>query len=229
MQIKLNNSEIFIHECNSKNIIINIPGYGGTAEGYENKYIKLGDYIVSKELGSFVRMNNSVPRSMYNTLNRNLYPSHIISKTHEVIEYCINNSIEICGEKDPNIYLIGTSAGGAVAAYMANRYKEIKKILLCAPSGNIEMKQIMETYKDFKGELSIIIGENDEVVGTYISHVYLQQCKNASEKRIRLLHNCNHNFTGEENGKLLSHAPFWAFDNENHPILDSNKGIILYE
>lgn len=72
------------------------------------------------------------------------------------IEFLINN-----GYKE--IYLIGHSMGGVIAAYLASKYKEVKKLVLAAPAfryfyfkeGKVDIKSLNETLKNipeiFKG------------------------------------------------------------------------------
>jgi esterase/lipase len=74
----------------------------------------------------------------------------------EQIEFLINN-----GYKE--IYLIGHSMGGVIAAYLASKYKEVKKLVLAAPAfryfyfkdGKVDIKSLNNTIKNipeiFKG------------------------------------------------------------------------------
>lgn len=78
------------------------------------------------------------------------------------IEFLINN-----GYKE--IYLIGHSMGGVIAAYLASHYKEVKKLVLAAPAfryfyfkdGKVDIKSLNETLKNIT---EIFKGENTEKV-----------------------------------------------------------------
>ena len=200
--------EIIIHEANTNAIIINLPGYGGDIDGYDKKYEKLAKYITENKLAAVVRMANvQVVGTDYGKTLSNALRS--------AIEYAIKNSIEICGYDDPNIYLIGTSAGGGAVALVAHEYTEIQKILLVCPAGgNVgTFANPYDSIKQFTGGVSIVIGENDEVVGVDSGQYFASAAKvgNAEYVEFIIIPNCNHNFTGEVNGRILSRAPFWAF------------------
>ena len=79
-----------------------------------------------------------------------------INESKKQIEFLINN-----GYKE--IYLIGHSMGGAIAAYLASIYPQVKKLVLVAPAfryfyfkeGKVDIKSFNETIKNiptlFKG------------------------------------------------------------------------------
>lgn len=46
------NITVEYHPTNTNNIIINIPGAGGTVKEYLNKYVNLGNYIQEKDIVS---------------------------------------------------------------------------------------------------------------------------------------------------------------------------------
>lgn len=80
-----------------------------------------------------------------------------IDESKKQIEFLINN-----GYKE--IYLIGHSMGGVIAAHLASIYPQVKKIVLAAPAfryfyfkdGKVDIKSMNETIKNipqiFKGE-----------------------------------------------------------------------------
>ena len=80
-----------------------------------------------------------------------------INESVKQIEYLISN-----GYKE--IYLIGHSMGGVIAAYLASNYPQVKKLVLAAPAfryfyfkdGKVDIKSMNETLKNiteiFKGE-----------------------------------------------------------------------------
>lgn len=80
-----------------------------------------------------------------------------INESIKQIEFLINN-----GYKE--IYLIGHSMGGVIAAHLASLYPQVKKLVLAAPAfryfyfkdGKVDIKSMNETLKNiteiFKGE-----------------------------------------------------------------------------
>jgi len=71
-----------------------------------------------------------------------------IKSAERQVEFLIKN-------KYKEIYVIGHSMGGAITIHLANKYKEIKKIVLAAPAfryfsfkdGKVNMKGLKETIK----------------------------------------------------------------------------------
>ena len=85
-----------------------------------------------------------------------------LDESKKQIEFLINN-----GYKE--IYLIGHSMGGVIAAYLASIYPQVKKLVLAAPAfryfyfkdGKVDIKNLNETLKHFK---EFIKGESTEQV-----------------------------------------------------------------
>lgn len=85
-----------------------------------------------------------------------------IEESQKQLEYLINN-----GYKE--IYLIGHSMGGVIAAKLASLYPQVKKLVLAAPAfryfyfknGKIDIKSVGETIKNVK---KIFKGDDTEIV-----------------------------------------------------------------
>ncbi len=79
-----------------------------------------------------------------------------IDEAENQIKFLINNNYK-------EIYLIGHSMGGVIAAYLASKYKEVKKLVLAAPAfryfcfkdGKPSIKGINETLKSMRDLLKI--------------------------------------------------------------------------
>ena len=68
-----------------------------------------------------------------------------IKKSEDMMNFLIDNGYR-------TIYLIGHSMGGVIATYLASKYKEVRRLVLCAPafqylSVEKEKKNIKETFK----------------------------------------------------------------------------------
>src|SRR5690606_27411022 len=134
---------------------INIPGAGGTISGFKNKYVNLGNYLQSKNIASFVRIPNDRPSEYELTVRT-------------VINYCLENATEICGSSNPEIWLMGFSAGAGAIVLTGWEYPEVKKILAINPF--LEVKNVRskleENLPSYEGELYLVKGEDDTVIAS---------------------------------------------------------------
>jgi hypothetical protein len=219
--------EINIHSLNSDNVIINLPGFGGDINGYSNKYNKLAEYLVENQLGAVVRMGNII-------FPNEEYGQSIVNQLETVIDFILKYSEYICTRKNPNIYIIGTSAGAGATALVAYKYAQIKKILLVAPAaGNVRnYGNALQELMKFTGDVAIIIGEKDDVVGVGSGRsfkFYAEDSENIHSLKYIEIPFCDHQFKGETNGRILSRAPFWAFIDKDLIIPPLTESCKLYD
>ena len=188
------------HPTDTGIILINIPGAGGTISGFKNKYINLGNYIQSKGIASFVRIPNDRPHEYELTVRT-------------VVNYCLENSISICGSSHPEIWLMGFSAGAGAIVLTGWEYPEVKKILAINPF--LEVKDVREKLKEnlprYKGELYLVKGSDDTVIAAD-SLEYIQSLANSvTVLKTLLIPNCDHQLKGDDNSKILSKLPEYFF------------------
>lgn len=208
-----------IHPNLSGRIIVNIPGREGHIDGYCEKYKILSHYMQSKGLGAVVRTGNHFVKGFLPDLN-----------LKAAMDYANQKAWEICGEPNPEILLMGFSAGASAIAARAHEYPQVSTILLCAPSGNMPEQTITEGLARFKGEVYIVIGENDDVVGPDSGKIFYDLATGARHRELFNITNCDHQFKGEVNGRIISEAPFYAFAKSNKPNFpDPKGGIKLYD
>lgn len=214
--------EINIHDCPESNvIIINYPGYQGDIDGYRGKYRTLADLIRRKGLAAVIRMGNECRRGFF-------YEKSVVADLKAAIDYALANAENICSSKAPEIYLMGFSAGAGAIATVAADYPQIKKVLLLVPSVDAGKTAIEEAFSKFRGEVYIAVGQYDECVGREAGEYFLGLATGARKKSLVVIPNCDHQFQGLVNGKIMSKAPFWAFaDDETFPSPEG--GTILYE
>jgi dienelactone hydrolase len=214
--------EINIHDCPDSNvIIINYPGYQGDIDGYQGKYRTLADLLRRRGIGAVMRMDNHYRHGF-------LYEKSVVADLKATIDYALANAESICSAREPDLYLMGFSAGAGAIAIIAADYPQIKKVLLLAPAVNAGKKAIEEAFGKFQGEVYIAVGEDDECVGKEAGEYFLALATNASKKRLVVIPNCDHQFQGPVNGRILSKAPFWAFaDDASFPSPEG--GVLLYE
>lgn len=202
-------------------IIISYPGVDGSINGYNQKYLKLAAHLAeTANIGTVVRLGNHYePRIDY---------SHsVIDDLAAVIERCKVNAKRWCGASTPDIFLMGFSAGASAVAAVAGEFPEIKKILLVAPSADADEQRIRSSLAKFQGDLCAAVGSHDIVVGTDAAEQFAALAPNAASKRTFVIPECDHQFRGEINGKILSALPLVAFTNRLS-VPDPVAGIKLY-
>ena len=214
--------EINIHDLPQSNVIvINDPGYQGDIDGYRGKYRTLADLIRRKGIGAVIRMDN---RYRYGFA----YEKSAVCDLRTVIDYALSNARNICSTDQPDLYLMGFSAGAGAIAIVAPDYPQIKKLLLLAPAVDAGKNAIEQAFGKFRGEVYIAVGEYDECVGKEAGDYFLGLATGATNKKLVIVPNCDHQFQGRINGKIMSKAPLWAFaGDDTFPSPDG--GIELYD
>jgi dienelactone hydrolase len=191
-----------IHPNASKRIIIMIPGFNGNMDGIDGdaRYKRLADQMQSEGLGAVIRTNN---------LSREGYLPDI--NLRAALQCARDHALETCQEANPEILLMGYSAGAGAIAAVASEYPEVTKILLLAPSEDMPGEMIQEGLGRFGGEIYVVIGEEDEVVGVDTGQRFLVMATQTDESRRHLttILGSDHRFSGETD-KITSEA-FRAF------------------
>jgi dienelactone hydrolase len=200
--------EVAIHPLSNGVIIVNYPGITGDIDGYNNKYSKQADFIQEKGIGAVVRMGNPV----YDKLP---YPQGMIDNFRYVIDHCLSHGKELSGKAKPVFYLMGFSAGASTIAAVAGDYSAVEKILLMAPSGDAGQKATEKGLAKFEGEVYIAVGARDEIVGPEAGQIFYDLATAARVRKLVIVPNCDHQFRGERNGRIMSKAPLWAFAGDN--------------
>ena len=83
------------------------------------------------------------------TIVKGVHHDEWIKASEEQIEFLINHGYK-------KIYVIGHSMGGVIAAHLASKYQEVKKLVLVAPAfryldfkdGKVNVKGISDSFKD---------------------------------------------------------------------------------
>ena len=93
-----------------------------------------------------------------------------------------------------------------------------------APSGDAGKEEVERGLGKFTGEVYIIVGDKDEVVGPQAGQTFYDLATAAKLRKLEVITNCNHQFFGETNGKIMSKAPLWAFVGDStFPSPDGGK------
>lgn len=135
--------------CFKRKAILMIHGFVGGCYDFNNFHNELQLY------SKFDVFTYTLPAHNKFIVSDVKYKEWLDESTRQ-IEYLIDS-----GYKE--IYLIGHSMGGVIAAYLASKYKEVKKLVLAAPAfryfyfkdGKVDIKSINKTIKNipeiFKG------------------------------------------------------------------------------
>lgn len=211
---------VAIHPARSSRLVVMLPGFEGTLDGYANKYQKLAAFLVERGVGAVVRSGNpTIPGFEFETTCRTVLRG--------VVENALARAPAICGQKDPALLLLGWSAGASAIAALAADLPRVERVLLMAPSGDAGEEAVTDGLRRFTGELFVVAGEEDRVVGDLPRRLF-DLATGARRKQFVLLPGCDHQFRGERNGRLMSHAPLWAFD-DAAGFPDPAVGIHLYD
>ena len=206
-----------VHRNQSGRIIVNYPGRGGKINGYNEKHRRLANYLQEQGVGAVVRTANP-------SLGNGYYPLVLLENLRSVVRYCLTEAEEICGSKEPQIGLMGTSAGGAAVLAVAHEFPQVDKVLALNASGDARREDIERGLRAFRGDLYIAAGAEDELINPTTSEYYHSLATTARSRRFVLIPGCDHQFKGDRNGRIFSHAALWAFaGDESFP--DPEKGI----
>ena len=211
-----------VHPNSNGVIVINYPGLDADIDGYANKYGNLGDFLQEK-VGAVLRTDNPHYAGFR-------YENSVQEHLRAVIDYALQHSQEISGKDadEVSMYLMGFSAGASGIAAVAHKYPQVKKILLMAPSGDAGQEAVAEGLKQYTGECHIVIGENDEIVGVEAGNLFASMATAVSVVRSVIIPDCDHQFRGETNGRIMSAAPLWAFAGVGGERPSPEDGITLY-
>ena len=216
-------THLHIHRTKSRAVLVMYPGADGSVDGYNNKYRKIANLIQSKNIASVVRLDNK-----YCYSGDLPYVELMVNRIAQVIEYIYNNSEEILGRKEIELYLSGVSAGASAVATILGEFPNIKKVLFIAPAQNAGMENIIRGLSSYKGELYLTAGEDDEIKSADTASLYYHACNNALKKELVVIPNCDHQFTSKKNGMILANAFLWAFSGKgNFP--SHRGGMVLYD
>ena len=142
------------------------------------------------------------------------------------LEYAREHAWEISGDPKPEVMLMGFSSGASAIAGIAHLFPEVTKILLLAPSGDMGEEVIREGLMRFHGEVYIVVGAQDEVVGPQAGRVFSDMATGAAHKELFIIPECGHQFRGEANERIMSEAPFYAFSTGQKPQFPNPQGEI---
>lgn len=210
---------VAVHAARSERIVVMLPGWNGSLDGYEQKYAKLARFLAERGVGAVVRSGKpTIPGFPFETTCKTVLRG--------VVEGALSRAKAICGSRSPSILLMGWSAGASAAAAIAADLPRVEAMLLFAPSGDAGDAAVVAGLERYRSQLFVVAAADDEVVGDLPRELF-GYAEQASRKEFVSLPNCDHQFKGETNGRIMSQAPLWAFAGaEGFP--DPSQGISLY-
>lgn len=195
---------LFVHPLESEVIIINYPGFNGEAGGYNDKYVKIAEMLREKKVGAVVRMRNTYMSGID-------YKMNVVDDLSIVIDYVLKNTEDICGDANPEIYLMGNSAGASAIAAVAANFSEVTKILLNSLSADAGQDAMEAGLKKFPSDIYIAYGQEDYGIGVWSAKFVRKILGESAQLHMVGVPNCDHEFRGTTNGMILSKTSLWAF------------------
>ena len=74
-----------------------------------------------------------------------------------VLDYTLVQTKDICGSDAPELFLAGSSARASTSAAIVSQYSKMSKMLLIAPSIDIDLALVKKGLSKFTGELYLLL------------------------------------------------------------------------
>ena len=203
------------YPTDSNIIIVVSPGSGELKDGRNDRWMKLARHFQEQQLGSLVTYNAprpdgqvQLPWEAYSYKGASWNRLLLESLSH-AIEFSLERSREICGTDTPTLYLAGFSSGASAVGAVAFQYPEVKRILLLSAYDSVG-DCFYDGVAQFPGDVYLAYGSEDSIAG-FLAYVLALGPMAANSFRVKQVPNCDHRFSGETNGKLVTKAFYWAF------------------
>ena len=204
-EIELPPLELAIHPNKSGKIVVASPGANNPIDGFGEDC----GYGIQQSIGAAVRTANRFPSDLQGQLGDKFrrFCGKVVKDTiRGAIRYSLEHAEEISGSKEPELYLVGYSAGGSGVAAVAHEFPQAGKILLMAPSGDTG-QDAFEGIAKYQGHVTVLVGGEDHLLNGGIR--YFMSAEKARSRCIRIIKGCGHQFTGHHD--QFDQAPLWAF------------------
>jgi hypothetical protein len=194
--------------------------------------VRLGEHLLARGIATLVSFNPPSPDAQFAYANepysyRDASWSLIfVESLAHVVEHCLRNAEQLCGAKEPEVYLAGFSAGGSAIAAVAPLFSGIRRILLVSSYDSVDWF-FLGGIRHYTGEVYVAYGEQD-LPATVLAMMMPMLARSASAVHARGVANCDHAFSGETNGRILSTAYLWAFAGDDR-FPSAEGGMSLYD
>jgi hypothetical protein len=202
--------QLAVHPATCDRLVIIYPGLNATIDGerwftqaHPDRYRRIARMLQSRRVAAVIRTAN--PHS-----DSGRYGEQALDRLRSVIRYGLNHATAISGTGHPELCLFGFSAGAGAIAALATECQP-KRMLLVAPAGDVGPDRIIAGLKNYTGELSLMVGEDDRVVGRNAACLFDELSPAASRKQVLFVPGCDHSFTSDEHNALLEKTVLRAF------------------
>ena len=199
----------------SGRLIIQAPGTSEVKEGAGNRYVRLGEHLQARGIATLVSFNPPRPDAQFKYPNEPYsyrdasWNGIYVESMAYLVEHCLQKAAQLCGATEPEVYPAGFSSGGSVAGAIAPLFPAIRKILLVSTYDSVD-RFFLAGLRRYTGEVYVAYGEEDAPAAV-LAMMMPALARGASAVHARAVPDCNHHFTGEVNGRILSKAYLWAF------------------
>lgn len=209
--------ELAAHPATCGRLLIIYPGLNATLEGESRqftrshpfRYRRLAEQLRTAGVAAVVRVANP-PCGYYGG------GQVAVDRLRRAIDYALRHAEALCGNRRPDLCLMGFSAGAGAAAAVSGEYQP-KQMLLIAPSGDVGPSRIIAGLQHYSGRLVLMVGEQDEVVGRDAACLFDEFSPAARDKEVVFVPDCDHFFTRADHDRLLEETTFSVFAGERTP------------
>ena len=203
--------ELVAHPATCSRLVIVYPGLNATVDGESRhftqshpfRYRRLAERLQNERVAAVIRVANP-PCGYYRD------GQAAVDRLRRAIDYALAHARALCGHRDPELYLMGFSAGAGAAATLAGEYQP-KRMLLIAPSGDVGPQRIIAGLKGYTGQLVLLVGEKDEIVGRDAACLFDELSPAARRKQVVFVPECDHFFTRQDHNELLEETSLRVF------------------
>ncbi len=199
------------HPATCARLVIIYPGLNATPDGESRhftlahpfRYRLLAERLQAEGVAAVLRLANP-PCGYYGD------GQVAVDRLARAIDYALAHARALCGHRRPELCLLGFSAGAGAVAALAAAYQP-KRLLLVAPSGDVGPRRIVAGLNEYAGQLVLLVGEQDEVVGRDAACLFDEISPAACPKEVRFVPGCDHFFTRPDHDQLLEETSMEVF------------------
>src|SRR5262249_15384275 len=208
--------ELAAHPATCARLVIISPGLNATRDGESRhftqahpfRYRHLAERLRSEGVAAVLRIANP-PCGYYGD------GQVAVDRLARVLDYALAHAQALCGQRCPELCLLGFSAGAGAVAALAGDYPP-QPLLLIAPSGDVGPRRIIAGLKEYAGQLVLLVGEQDEVVGRDAACLFDEISPAARPKQVLFVPDCDHFFTRPDHDQLLEETSLRVFAGSNN-------------